>query len=394
MIKLSSFSFLTSLFFGLGFSIATSRLLGVVDKGIFFNYQVISLVAATIIFAPISQVLFEFLRDYKLDINKLLKTSLTIILTILICSFLSCIVLTVFFDINFLLIFTLLIGQGLMIGLLEFGKFKLNLNKFLILNSIQSFLPLLILLLAYYFLVDFDYFEAIIATSIGYLLVAFLGLFFLEKSTTPPSLSDKIKPKERYLSILFVKTLGSIVNYTDRMIMVSFLDNRSMGLISICYNLETVSSKFYQFVANTKLNFLSKNDHSKSKFIDTVAFVCACLGLLITYFLGSFIIKIVFGIEYVEASKYLILIILISSINGISWIISQHWILAYSLRHIHIRQILGLFSIFLILFTYYAFEVKISLNYILLAVFVSSVTRLLFTLWINFYEKQSFKRVD
>lgn len=391
MIKLSSFSFLSSLIFGLGFSIATSRLLGVSDKGVFFNYQVIALVAATIIFAPISQVLFELLRDYVLDINKLLNILVASILTLIIFSFLSCIALSVFFDLNFILIFTLLIGQGLMIGLLEFGKFRLDLNKFLILNSIQGFLPLAILLLAFFSLVEFSYFEAIISTSIGYLLVSFFGLLLVKNSKNPQSKSNKIKPRERYLSILFVKTLGSIVNYTDRIIMISFLDNRSMGLISVCYNLETVSSKFYQFVANTKLNFLSKNDNTKSKFIDTIAIVCAFLGLSATYFLGSLIIKFVFGIEYIEAYEYLLIIILISSINGLSWITSQHWILADSLRYIHIRQFLGLFSIFFILFIYYVLEVKFSLDYILLAVFISSAVRFIFTLWINFYDKQSSK---
>lgn len=389
--RLLSFSFLLNILFGFGYAVIISRLLGVESRGVVYAYQLPSLFIATIIYSIFSQPIFE----YTGKISKGKTTLLPIVYSLIIATVIACIIsyLYDFFSQSSLdlLYFNLLImTQGINLFFIGLARFNSSKNRY-ILSSITT--PACLFLVTFSAFLLFGYLDEDLTLT----LIA--ASYSLSTAAIILTISNQVeisfRRKEhfsikgftsRLMSIFIHKSLNVISNYIDKLIIVSFFSSTTVGLIATCMTLESVSSKLYNMMANYQLNNVS-NKRAKGRDTKILYLAGALIGLGgvgTAYLFGALIIELMFGTEFADAAQFLWIIIATSVANGITWLISQDWLLQKSYRKIYLRQILGLavIAIGLLLIQVIGKDVL----FFLLTVFVSVVVKLIYTVIRKKYE--------
>lgn len=384
--KLSIVSFITSFLFGLGYSILVSRFLGVEARGIFYQYQMVSLVFATICYSSFSQVCFEYFRDTAKKVTDVTKYIAGIVLFVTAISLLFSWGYAYYTKgLDWRLLFALIISQGVMIFGVEASKYFIGLAHFYKVTIAQVLFPFITVLAFYGLVGNFDVHDAVVSSSIAYVTVSVISLWAISKYRVKLDPVNQTRFISRFGSLFFVRAFSTVTNYLERLLLVAVCDAKVLGAISICYSLETVSSRFYQFLANLSANKLAKNDASNLDKINLISVSLGVGGLLASYLIGDLIITLLFGAEFEYAFQYLLYVIAVSVLNGICWVSSQKWLLSQSLKYVYIRQWLSLFVPALAFSVIYVSTQALSVFDVLSVAVFTAILRLVYTLFINKY---------
>lgn len=385
MIKSSSISFAGTFLTGFFYSIFLSRLLGTDGRGELFELQMYSLVASSIIGPAFGQYLYEKSNSLNGLIRRIFYSGVAILLLALSigCSF--------YFskDNNKLIALALIFltfFQSLMLLMLELVKFLVKLRIYQIVLFTQSLILFSFLAVLYGFSIDITVLDAMIVAIISYALISILIYFVLYFHHHIPL--NKNVTFVRFFAIAGFRSFGSIVNYSDRLLVISIADVKTLGGVAVCYSLESISSKFFSFFSNMKMNHIASSSSNKLTLMNFIIVISGLLGVIISYYLGAYFLTLFFGEEFSFASIFLVYIITISSLNGISWYFSQNWVLSSSLRYIYYRHGLGIIFILIIIATSILIPAWLTVENVYNILVTSSVIRLMFTIIINLVIKE------
>ncbi|MEG3765201.1 hypothetical protein [Alteromonas sp. 14N.309.X.WAT.G.H12] len=381
--RLLSFSFLLNILFGFGYAVIISRLLGVESRGVVYAYQLPSLFIATIVYSIFSQPIFEYTGKISAG-----KTTLHPIVYSLVTATVIAFIVSYLYDffsqssLDLLYFNLLIITQGINLFFIGLARFNSSKKRY-IFSSITT--PACLFLVTFSAFLYFGYLNedltlALIAVSYSLSTAAILLTISNQVEISFQKKQFSIKQfTSRLMSIFIHKSLNVVSNYIDKLIIVSFFSSTTVGLIATCMTLESVSSKLYNMMANYQLNNVSNKRAKRrdTKILYLAGAVIGLGGVGIAYLFGALIIELMFGNEFVDAAQFLWIIIATSVANGITWLISQDWLLQKSYRKIYLRQTLGLavIAIGLLLIQVIGKDVQ----FFLLTVFISVVAKLIYT---------------
>lgn len=380
MIKSSSISFVGTFATGFLYSVFLSRLLGAEGRGDFFELQMYSLVVSGIIGPALGQYLYEISESIKDLVRSILFSCLLIFVVAvfigLIFYYLS------YYDFSTLMVLMfLLASQSFMIFMLELTKFSVDLALYQIVLFFQSLVLFISVAILYFLAIEIDVNEMVMVAIVSYFIVSFAIILLVLLNYRSSSSGDVTIA--RFFSIAGFRGVGSVINYFDRFLIIALADSKVLGGVAVCYSLESISSRFFQYFSNIRMNLIVNSSSAKLVMMNYMVLLCGVVGVLLTYYLGSYFLSLFFGGEFTFAHSYLVMIILISVLNGVSWYYSQSWTLFSSHKYIYYKQILGvLFVIFMFGLNFFipGFLEVIHVFGILV---VSSMTRLFYTLYIN-----------
>lgn len=383
-IKKLSTVFIINLIAGLGYSILLARVLGVEERGIVYAYQMPSLFIVSLVFSVFSQPIFE---DYKKR-NEDVANFLFIIKCLLICSLLSatlCVIYQLILakNINLWLLVLITLAQGINIFFMEFSKFNKSTSRYIFSTAAMPAFLFSVTGLFYFISTPFDSSAAVIAILTAYTCSAFVTLLVIRnqidfsfKKNNPKILKTFFK---RVADMFIFRALGTVATYIDRLLVITFFPITTIGLVSACMSLESVSSRLYQTIANFQMNKIANKVGQKQsdKGFFTVIFLLGVAGIAFSVIFGELLITLIFGQTFAQASNYLPAIIATSVINGFSWVVTQSWLLDASYRKIYLRQLLGI-TVLLISFTFSIF-MGVGIIGLLYSALLSAITKLIYT---------------
>lgn len=378
------FVFIINLAFGLGYAVLISRLLGVESRGIVYSYQMPALVIATVIFSSLSLPVHRYFKDMGYSGIPLKQFLVLISLSIM----LSLVVSILYVDIinNGLSVFLMslvVVSQGINVLFIELSKFNVLSAKFFKSSLVTPILLFIITVVSYFIFGNFSTEIVIYSIVIAYSISSLISLFLLKNQFNVNGLFSlpNLSFYKDFFRYLIFKGISILSVYLDKLFIIGFYSKSVVGLVAVCMSLESVSSKFFSFLANFEMNNISKDNPDLKLRCNLHALTCcvAILGVFFTYFLGDFFIVFFFGEEYRAAQTYLIYIVATSVINGICWTVSQDWLLASFYKRIYTRQAIGVLAVGvgLVIVDIWNLSAEVLLQFVLL----SSCLRLAFTVF-------------
>lgn len=380
MIKSSSISFVGTFLTSFFYSIFLSRLLGTDGRGELFELQMYSLVASGIMGPAFGQYLYEKNNSLKGLIKSVYFSVIVIIIMAVSIGYLYFLSPKNKDFIAISLVF-LIFFQTFMLMMLELVKFLVKLRIYQIVLFAQSFILFSFLTVIYVLSINISVKDAINIAIVSYAFISILitfVLYFHHNFTFQKNITIV-----RFIAIVGFRSFGSIVNYSDRLLIISIADVKTLGGVAVCYSLESISSKFFSFFSNIRMNLIVTSSSKKLITMNYLIAVSGLLGIILSYYLGAYFLALFFGEEFSFASTFLIFIIIISALNGISWYFSQSWILTSSLKYIYYRHGLGLMFILIIIAINLLIPAWLTVEIVYSILVFSSIIRLAYTTLVN-----------
>lgn len=178
-----------------------------------------------------------------------------------------------------------------------------------------------------------------------------------------------------------VELLGTLYSQFDKIIILALLSARELGLYSVVYALSRVFNTVQMAISNVIFPKLAGLD--KDKIIATVGRAFRLSLMLMTIvvipsmFIGRFLMGLLFGKEFLEASTAFYLLSIECILGGGSWILAASFNALGRPGLVLIRQIIAL-AITVGLF--FVFTPMFGLNGIALALLVGALVRMLITI--------------
>lgn len=178
-----------------------------------------------------------------------------------------------------------------------------------------------------------------------------------------------------------VELLGTLYSQFDKIIILSLLTPRDFGLYSVVYALSRVFNTVQMAISNVIFPKLTGLD--KDKIISTVgrafrlSLILMTIVVVPSIFIGRFLMGILFGQEFLEASIAFYLLSIECILGGGSWILAASFNALGRPGLVLIRQVIAL-AITIGLF--FVFTPLYGLNGIALALVVGALVRMLITI--------------
>ena len=381
------YTFVVNLGLGLGYAVVLSQLLGLDFRGEVYSYQIPALVISTVLFSSIPQSIFELSKRKSIP-----EYSIPFLVSILsLLSLLGGLLGWLYVALSggdvamqWQLLGLLLVSQGFCIFTLELVKFNKNVVEYYACLICQPFFLLIFILLADFLgdkvTVEMAVYSIISAYSVSFLIMALISAKYFSFSKVAALSFSNIDRVfvPRIKSLLLFRLLGVLAAHIDKLLLTVLVETSVMGLVAVCASLETVSSRLFTLLANTKMNYLvngSLNSRQNIMFFGVCSFI-GLLGVLFAFFAGKWVLNFIFGMEFELAQKYLPVIIATSVVSGICNVSSQSWFLSGSYRRVYTRQVLGIIAILVGSFLFSVEDVALTVLY---SAFAASLVRSAYT---------------
>ncbi|WP_233531839.1 lipopolysaccharide biosynthesis protein [Paenibacillus alkalitolerans] len=263
-----------------------------------------------------------------------------------------------------------------------------SMEKFNLYNGLRVYVPMsnLLGLLALWAAGQLNLHNAAAVFFITCLMVVFWALYMLRRELTFNWLrkfADRMAPKALFGyggRVYGVELLGTLYSQFDKLIILSLLTPRDFGLYSVVYMLSRVFNAVQLAISNVIFPKVTGMD--KEKIIETVSRAFRLSLLLMTaavipgMIVGRFLLSILFGQEFLEASGAFYLLSVECIVGGGSWILASSFNAMGRPGLVAARQAaalavtIGLFFIFTPMY---------GLNGIALALLLGAVVRILIT---------------
>lgn len=262
-------------------------------------------------------------------------------------------------------------------------------DNFKIYNGVRLFVPIFNLagIIVLFMIGVLSIHAASFVYLITTLLVVIWSLFQLRgelKIDWFKRLVDRVAAKSLfgYGSRVFgVELLGTLYSQFDKIIILSLLTPRDFGLYSVVYALSRVFNTVQMAISNVIFPKLTGLD--KDKIISTVgrafrlSLILMTIVVVPSIFIGRFLMGILFGNEFLEASTSFYLLSVECILGGGSWILAASFNALGRPGLVLIRQVIAL-AITIGLF--FVFTPLYGLNGIALALLIGALVRMLITI--------------
>ncbi|CAM4139995.1 oligosaccharide flippase family protein [Paenibacillus alkaliterrae] len=178
-----------------------------------------------------------------------------------------------------------------------------------------------------------------------------------------------------------VELLGTLYSQFDKIIILSLLTPRDFGLYSVVYALSRVFNAVQMAISNVIFPKLTGLD--KDKIISTVgrafrlSLILMTIVVVPSIFVGRFLMGILFGAEFLEASIAFYFLSIECILGGASWILATSFNALGRPGLVLVRQVIAL-AITILLF--FVFTPLYGLNGIALALVIGAMVRMLITI--------------
>lgn len=262
-------------------------------------------------------------------------------------------------------------------------------DNFKIYNGVRLFVPIFNLagIVVLFMIGVLNIHAAALVYLITTLLVVIWSLFQLRRELKIDwfkRMVDRVAAKSLfgYGSRVFgVELLGTLYSQFDKIIILSLLTPRDFGLYSVVYALSRIFNTVQMAISNVIFPKLTGLD--RDKIISTVgrafrlSLILMTIVVVPSIFIGRFLMGILFGNEFLEASTAFYLLSIECILGGGSWILAASFNALGRPGLVLIRQVIAL-AITIGLF--FVFTPLYGLNGIALALLIGALVRMLITI--------------